>query len=336
LTFAELIRSGATSALDMGTVRHTDEVFESAARCGFRLTSGKAMMDAGEGVPAGLLEVTSISVQESLRLSRQWHGAQSGRLRYAFAPRFALSCSEELLREVSVQARSLGVRIHSHASENSRECEAVRAQTGHDNVAYFHSLGLTGQDVTLAHCVWLTAEEQKLLANTHTAVCHCPSANLKLASGVAKVPELLKGGVAVALGADGAACNNNLDMFIEMRLAALIHNPRDGAFCMPAMTVLRMATMGGASALGQSRQLGSIEEGKLADLAILDFASAAHASLRGQDVAAQIVYSGKASDVRHVVIDGQIVMKDRCLLTLDHEETVARAATQARALARRI
>ena len=121
LTFAELIRSGATAALDMGTVRHTDEIFESARDWGFRLTGGKAMMDAGQGVPAGLRETTADSIRESLRLIKDWHGAENGRLRYAFAPRFVLSCTEALLREVAQKAKELGVRIHTHASEADPE-----------------------------------------------------------------------------------------------------------------------------------------------------------------------------------------------------------------------
>lgn len=335
LTFLELIDSGATAALDMGTVHHTDTIFESAREAKFRLTAGKAMMDAGQGVPAGLRESTRDSVGESLRLCRDWHNSQSGMLRYAFAPRFALSCSSELLREVSHQAREMNVRIHSHASENARECDAVRQRTGQDNIDYFHGLGISGPHVTLAHCVWLTALEQRILQQTQTVVCHCPSSNLKLGSGIAKIPELLEEGVRVCLGADGAACNNNLDIFQEMRLAAMIHNPRRGAACIPPMRVLQMATSGGAHALGLADRLGSIEQGKLADLTIVDFRRS-HAVPRGEDVVAQIVYSGKASDVCDVVIDGEIVMKDRCLLTLDRDETLARAASEALALSARL
>jgi 5-methylthioadenosine/S-adenosylhomocysteine deaminase len=328
LTFAELIRSGATAALDMGTVHYTDAVFESALDCGFRVTSGKAMMDAGQGVPRGLKETTADSLAESLRLVKAWHGKGDGRLRYAFAPRFVLSCTPELLREVSKLARDLGLRIHTHASENPTECDIVRQQTGADNVVYLHSLGMSGPHVTLAHCVWLTTEEHKVLRETGTVVCHCPSSNLKLASGIAKVPELLDDGIVVALGADGAPCNNNLDIFLEMRLASLLQKPRLGPLSMPASRVLEMATIHGARALGLEREVGSIEVGKWADLTVVDLRRL-HSTPAGPDVVGQLVHSGQSTDVRHVVIQGRVVMQDRVLTTLDEEDVRVRAAKHA-------
>jgi cytosine/adenosine deaminase-related metal-dependent hydrolase len=202
-----------------------------------------------------------------------------------------------------------------------------------DNVEYLHSLGLSGDDVTLAHCVWLNAEERALLARTGTHVCHCPNANLKLGSGIAPVPELLAEGADVCLGADGAACNNNLDMFAEMRLAALIHAPRAGAGSLPPERVLKMATLGGARALGLGAEIGSLEPGKRADLAIVDL-SGAHA-IPGSEVVGQLVYSGRASDVVHVVVNGQLLMHDRQLLTLDEEAVRATAVEQARSVSSR-
>jgi cytosine/adenosine deaminase-related metal-dependent hydrolase len=324
LTFLELIRSGATAALDMGTVRHYDPVFESARDCGIRLTGGKAMMDSGQGLPSGLRESTQESLSESMRLLQRWHGKEGGRLKYAFAPRFVLSCTEGLLREVAQKSQTTGARIHTHASENPTECDVVRSKTGMDNVSYFHHVGLLGEKTTLAHCVWLTAAEQRLLHETKTHVCHCPSSNLKLASGFAKVPELLKDGVNVALGADGAPCNNNLDIFTEMRLAALIHKPRSGPTAMSAQQVLEMATLGGARALGLSGELGALEPGKKADLITVEL-DAAHATPSGDDPVSALVYSGRSSDVRDVIIDGRVVMRERELLTLDEPSVLAAA-----------
>jgi len=332
LTFAELIRSGSTAALDMGTVHHTGAIFEAARDCGFRLTSGKAMMDHGQGVPAGLRETTRESIDESLRLAREWEGAQEGRLHYAFAPRFALSCTDELMREVARLSREKNLRIHTHASENPAECDAVRQRTGRDNVVFLHELGLTGPRSCFAHCVWLTSEEQRILRESGTSVCHCPSSNLKLASGIARIPELMAEGVHVCLGPDGAPCNNNLDMFLEMRLAALIHKPRAGATAMGPQAVLEMATLGGARALGLEREIGSLEEGKRADIAVVDLRGE-HSTPASDDAVAQLVHSGRATDVRHVVIDGRLVMRDRELLTLDLPAICAAAAEQARRLA---
>jgi cytosine/adenosine deaminase-related metal-dependent hydrolase len=326
LTFLECIRSGATAVLDMGTVHHYGSVFESARDAGIRLVGGKCMMDAGQGVPAGLRETTESSLAESVKLIDQWHGAENGRLRYALAPRFVLSCTEKLMREVQSIARARGVRIHTHASENPTECDVVREKTGMDNVSYFNHLGLLGKHTTLAHCVWLTAEEQRLLRETETRVAHCPSANFKLASGTAKIPELLKQGITVGLGADGAPCNNNLDIFVELRLAALIHLPRTGPTSLPAMQVLEMATLNGAKALGLEGQIGVLQEGAKADLITVDLSNA-HATPNSQDPVATLVYAGQSQDVRDVVVDGQVLMRGRQLLTLDDAQIRAAART---------
>lgn len=326
VTFLECIRSGATSVLDMGTVRHYDSVFESARDAGIRLVGGKCMMDAGQGVPAGLRETTEGSLAESIRLIEKWHGQENGRLRYALAPRFVLSCTEKLLREVQSIASSRGVRIHTHASENPTECDVVREKTGMDNVSYFHHLGMLGPHTTLAHCVWLTAEEQRLLRETQTRVAHCPSANFKLASGTAKVPELLKQGITIGLGADGAPCNNNLDIFVELRLAALIHLPRTGPTSLPAMQVLELATLNGAKALGLEGEIGVLKEGAKADVIRVDL-STAHATPNSNDPVATLVYSGQSQDVRDVIVDGQVLMRDRRLRTLD--EVAIRRSAQA-------
>lgn len=328
LTFAELIQSGATAALDMGTVRHYDSVFESARDCGFRLTGGKAMMDTGHSLPAGLRETTEASLAESVALLERWHGTHGDRLRYAFAPRFVLSCTESLLKEVSRLAKEKGVRVHTHASENATECDLVRQRIGLDNVAYFHSLGLSGPHVTLAHCVWLTAEEQRLLRETGTVVCHCPSSNLKLASGIAKVPELMDAGVHVCLGADGAPCNNNLDIFLEMRLAALLHKPRVGPLAMPPMRVLEMATLEGARAIGMEKEVGSLEEGKRGDVTVVDVRGL-HTLPTPQNVLDALVHAARSTDVCHVAIDGQLVLKDRQLLTMDAHDVAERAQKHA-------
>ncbi|PZR04938.1 MAG: N-ethylammeline chlorohydrolase [Archangium gephyra] len=316
ITFMECIRSGATSILDMGTVRHYDSVFESARDSGVRLVGGKCMMDAGQGVPMGLRETTQSSLDESIRLIDTWHGTHNGRLRYALAPRFVLSCTEALMKQVAVIARERGVRIHTHASENPTECDVVRQKTGMDNVAYFNHIGLLGKQTTLAHCVWLTAEEQKLLRDTQTRVAHCPSANFKLASGTAKIPELLQQKIVVGLGADGAPCNNNLDIFVELRLAALIHLPRTGPTSLSAMQALELATLNGARALGLEGEVGVLQEGARADVITVDL-SQVHSTPNAHDPVSTLVYSGQSRDVRDVVVDGQILMRDRHLLTMD-------------------
>ncbi|HWS86967.1 MAG TPA: 5'-deoxyadenosine deaminase [Pyrinomonadaceae bacterium] len=326
LGVAELIRGGTTCALTMETVNHTEEVFRVVEESGFRATVGKCMMDKGEEVPAGLREASEDSVRESLALLERWHGRAEGRVRYCFAPRFAVSCTRELLERVASLARERGVMVHTHASENVSECELVEGETGMRNVLYLDSLGLSGPHVLLAHCVHLDDGEVGLLASKGTHVAHCPSSNMKLGSGVAPVSELLASGVSVSLGADGAPCNNRLDMFTEMRSAALLQKVSRGADALPAARVLRMATLDGARALGLGDEIGSLEAGKLADITVLELGRL-HTTPR-PEVVSTVVYAAEARDVRDVLVDGRVVLREGELQTLDEREVVAEAARQ--------
>lgn len=317
---AELLRGGTTCIMDMETVHHTEAAIEALVTSGIRAVTGKVMMDRGLGVPEGLMENAADSVQETIRLLQKWHGYDEGRIRYAFQPRFAVSCSDELLRQVAKLAREYGVMIHTHASESQGELELVQRQTGMRNIVYLNEVGLTGPDVLLAHCIWLDDMEIGILQDTGTRVVHCPSSNLKLGSGIAPVPELLDRGITVALGADGAPCGNNLDGFMEMRLAALIHKVRYGPTVMPAPLVLEMATRQGARALSQEDEIGSLEPGKRADLIILNLNQAHCYPASGIDIASRLVYAAKTSDVETTIVDGQVVMLERKLLTINEAE----------------
>lgn len=320
LGLGELLRGGTTTIVDMATVHHTDTVFERLERSGIRAIAGKCMMDVGPEVPKTLLETTEDSMRESLALLERWHGRDDGRLRYAFTPRFAVSCSEELMRQVRDAAERHGVHIHTHSSENQDELALVMRETGRRNVAYFEHLGMTGSRLILAHCVWLDEEEKEILARTGTAVAHCPSSNLKLGSGIAPIPDLLARGVKVSLGADGAPCNNNLDGFAEMRLASLIQKPFHGTTSMPAPLVFELATIRGAEALGMASEIGSLEVGKRADLAGIDLEQLHTLPGTEANVYSQLVYAARSSDVRLTVVDGRVLYQDGQLLTIDEAE----------------
>src|SRR2546423_15121231 len=333
LGIAELIKGGTTCALTMETVRHTAEVFRVVEESGFRATVGKCMMDAGEGVPAALHEETEDSINESLALLEAWHGRADGRIRYCFAPRFAISCTRALLERVAQLARERGVLAHTHASENRTEIELVEQATGQRNIAYLESVGLAAPHVALAHCVHVSDEELDILARTGTHVLHCPSSNLKLGSGIAPIAEMLARGISVSLGADGAPCNNRLDMFTEMRTAALLQKVTRGADALPARHALRLATIDGARALGLRTEIGSLEVGKRADITVLSLES-----LRPTprpEVGSSIVYAAETSDVRDVLIDGRVVLRAGELLTLSEREVMHEARRQAELLFRR-
>jgi cytosine/adenosine deaminase-related metal-dependent hydrolase len=324
LGIAELLLGGTTAILDMGTVEHTEALFHAADEMGLRYVGGKAMMDREN--PAGLNESTEAALSSSNALADRFHNTAGGRLRYAYAPRFILSCSDELLRGTAREARARGCIVHTHASENPGEIVAVRAATGVDNIVALHERDISGPDVVLAHCVLLSDDEREVLRTTHTAVVHCPSANYKLGGGTAPVPSLLADGVTVGLGADGAPCNNRLSAFSEMRLASLLQKPLHGADALPARTALRMATMGSAKALGIDHEVGSLEVGKRADVIVV---GRQRPHLRPRvDPLTTLVFAAEAADVTHVFVDGRQLVRDRRLVGVELEHILDEADLQ--------
>lgn len=334
LAAAELLRGGTTSVLTMETVHDTDAVFEALAPTGLRAVIGKCMMDANAEVPVRLMESTRASLDESVALAKRWPRGGEGRLSAAFAPRFALSCSRELLEAVSALSRVHGVLVHSHAAENREEVASVRAETGVDNITYFDRVGLASPRLCLAHCVWVDEAEQNLLADREVKVLHCPGSNLKLASGIAPVAAMRRRGISVSLGADGGACNNSLDMFSEMRLAATLQGMTCGSGALTARDALWMATREGARAIGRADDLGAVVVGRRADLMIIDRGRAHLAT--APDPYSAIVFSARPSDVRTVIVEGDVLVDRFQLTRVDEREIVAEARIESRALAARL
>jgi cytosine/adenosine deaminase-related metal-dependent hydrolase len=315
LGIVELLCGGTTTALDFGTTHDHDRVFRAADRLGVRIVSGKTHMDVGDGAPAALLEDPDRSLAEAAELGKRWHGAAGGRLRYAVAPRFALSCSPALLRGCAELARAHGWLLQSHAAENRHEVAEVRARSGRGNIEFLDDHGLLGDDVVLAHGVHLDEAEVRRLAGTRTTICHCPGANLKLGSGIADVPGLVEAGVSVVLGADGPPCNNRLSIFHEMSLAATIHGLRHGPAALDPWAVLGMATREAAEALHMGTEIGTLEEGKAGDVVVVELDE--WSALPGGDPASRIVFGGGPHMVRHVVVAGQPLVVDGQLVDVD-------------------
>ncbi|MBC9785111.1 5'-deoxyadenosine deaminase [Heliobacterium chlorum] len=332
----ELIKGGTTAIVDMATVNHTNENFQAIYDSGIRAISGKCMMDLGDEVPEPMREKTRNSIDESLRMLEKWHGKGNGRIQYAFTPRFAVSCTEDLLREVVRLAQEYQVMIHTHASENKGEVEFVYQMSGMRNVLYLQKLGLTAPNLIVAHCIHLDEEEMETLVQTQTKIAHCPSCNLKLASGFAKIPELLDRGAYVSIAADGAPCNNYLDGFIEMRMAALIQKPFYGPRAMPAPKVFELATIGGARAMGLEAEIGSVEVGKKADLAIINLDELRTTPQKGVNIYSQLVYQTQSSQVETTIIDGNILMENRVLNGMDEKEVRRKANESLERVAKRV
>ncbi|MEW8986736.1 MAG: 5'-deoxyadenosine deaminase, partial [Bacillus sp. (in: firmicutes)] len=317
LGIGELIQSGTTSIVDMETVNYADGAFMAMAKSGIRAISGKVMMDKGRDVPLRLLESTNESLQQSVDLLEKWHNYDHGRIQYAFCPRFVISCTEELLTEVRDLSNHYEVNVHTHASESLEEIKIVEQERGMRNIVYLDHIGLANSRLILAHCVWLNDEEKRIIKERGIKVSHCPGSNLKLASGIAEIPDLMNRKISISLGADGAPCNNNLDMFKEMRLASTIQKTIHGPTSMNAYTVFRMATIGGAEAMGLQNQIGSLEVGKKADIAILNLEDFHTYPSIGVDPYARLVYSASSADVETTIIDGKIVMENRRIKTMD-------------------
>ncbi len=334
LGFAELLSGGTTTVLDFGTTHHHERVFAVAEAMGIRCLSGKTHMDTGEGVPAGLLEETERSLADAEALGRRWHGAAGGRLGYAVAPRFALSCTRELLEACAELARNNGWLLQTHASENRSEISEVRRRTGMGNIEYLHSVGLTGSDVVLAHGVHLDDADRDLLSTTGTGICHCPGANLKLASGIADVPAMLRSGITVGLGADGPPCNNRLSAFHEMSLAGTIHNLRHGPTAMDPWRVLAMVTRDAARLLRLDDTTGTLQPGYAADMVVVD--GNAWSLLPGGDPAVRLVHGTSACHVLHTIVEGKILVRNGRLVVADPQEIAHRSREAATAVFRRM
>jgi len=333
LAATELLSTGTTTVLTMETVHDTDAVFEAMATTGLRAVIGKCMMDADPLAPARLFESTHAAIDSSLALHKQWDGAAQGRLRAAFAPRFALSCSRDLLEAVGRLSASHGTLVHTHASEQQAEIALVEQRTGRRNMLYFSDTGLASPRLCVAHCVWVDEAERAVMADRQVKVLHCPGSNLKLGSGIAPVPELRRLGISVSLGADGAACNNRLDMFDEMRLAATLQSMRLAPGVLPARDVVWMATREGARALGMEAEIGLVEAGARADLIVVDLRRP-HLTT-GPDPYSTLVYAARGTDVRTTIVDGEVLVHDYALQHLDSAAIARDASVQARALSRR-
>ena len=284
-------------------------------------------MDSGDSVPPGLLEPTALALHDNDRLADTWHEREGGRLRYAYSPRFVLTSSYDLLRSVGARARANNLLVHTHASEQREETDLVRQRFGVPNIRLLANLGLAETNACFAHCVWPEPEELDVLSSGGATVVHCPSCNMKLGSGAAPIADYLSRGVNVALGADGAASNNRLDGWEELRLAGLLSKFRDGpSGGASAMELFELATVGGARGLGLDAEVGSIEPGKYADLAVLDLRRA-HA-YGPDDVYTQLVYSARATDVRTVTVGGRVMVEDGHLTAFSEKDALEEAAKQ--------
>ncbi|MBO4247731.1 amidohydrolase [Halomicrobium sp. IBSBa] len=325
LGLVEMIKSGTTALSDM--YFHVDEIAGAVEQAGLRAVLGHTAVTVGKDE-----EAAREDVQQSLDVAERLDGAADGRIRTTFQPHSLTTVGEEFLREFVPAANDADRPIHLHANETSDEVGPIVDEHGKRPLEYADDLGVLGPDTWIAHGVHVDEREIELLADTDTGVAHCPASNMKLASGMAPVQDLLDAGVTVGLGTDGAASNNDLSMFDEMRDAAMIGKlAAEDASAMAAASVVEIATAGGAELLGFDS--GRIEAGANADLAVVDL-DQPHLT-PAHDLVSHLVYAASASDVRHTVCDGTVLMRDRDVQPFDEAAVVQRASEHATALVER-
>lgn len=315
LSVLEMLKGGTTTFVDM--YDHMDEVAKVVEESGMRA----CLMRGAIGLCPE--DVQTAKLQEAVQFARDWHGKADGRITTMLAPHAPYTCPPGFIEKFVQAAHDLDLPLHTHMSETAAEVAQNVADYGLRPVAHLEKLGFFSRPSFVAHGVHLTDEEIEVLARDDVAVSHNPGSNLKLASGVARVPELLRAGVTVSLGTDGPASNNNLDMFEEMRLAALIHKGVSGdPTAVPAAEAMRMGTLYGAQTI-RAEKLGLLEVGMKADIVAVNV-NQPH-FVPHTDFVSHMIYSASAKDVAHVWVDGRQVVKDGQCLTLDEERILYEA-----------
>ena len=320
LACLEMLRGGTTTFVDM--YYFDDTIAEEAERCGMRAIVGETLID----FPAPDNKTWEEAIDYTRAFVERWRGHP--RITPAVAPHSLYTVSTEHWIEAVELAQELDVPLLTHLAEGQAEIDRVVEATGMTSVAYLEHLGLLDDRIVAAHMILPTPEEIELLAKRGVGVAHCPQSNMKIGAGVAPVPKMIEAGVAVGIGTDGAGSNNDLDLLEEIDTAAKLHKLASGdPTVLPAQQALAMATIDGARALDMENEIGSLEVGKRADLIVV---ATDGLHQQPQDPAANpysfVVYSTKASDVRTVIIEGQVVVEDGQVLTLDAGEVLEKAA----------
>ena len=320
LACAEMIRSGTTCFCDMYLFE--DSVARAAREAGLRAVVGEVLYD----FPSPNYGPIDAGFEYVVGMMDRWAGDPL--IRVAVEPHSPYLCTPDLLTRAAELARDRDARLVIHLSETAAEVEQTRERYGRTPAEHLEALGVLGPNLVAPHCVHLTPDDIARLAEHGAKVAHNPESNMKLASGVAPVPELLRAGVCVGLGTDGCASNNDLDLFREMDTAAKLHKVHTlDPTVLDARTVLRMATIDAARTLGLDAETGSLEVGKRADLIVVDLNRPHLTPMHHPE--SHLVYAVRGSDVVATVVEGRVLMADRRLETLDEAEVMARAVEAA-------
>jgi len=314
LSIAEMVKSGTTTFSDM--YFFMPQVAQAVAESGIRAVLCRGM--------AGVAPTAAAALVESEEFFHQYHNAADGRIRVMLGPHASYTCPPEYLKKVVSLAQRLGSEIHIHLSETIGEVEECKKNYGMSPIALMKDLGVLDCGVLAAHCVHVSAADIEIMKEAKVRVAHNPGSNMKLASGIAPVPEMLAAGLCVGLGTDGAASNNNLDMLEELRLAAMLHKVNTlNPLVIPAQEAVKMATSYGAEALGIGDITGKIAPGMKADITLFNM-HAPHWYPR-HDPLSLLTYSANSSDVHTVMVNGKVLLANKKLTTIDEEQIMYEA-----------
>jgi 5-methylthioadenosine/S-adenosylhomocysteine deaminase len=332
----ENLRSGATSVMDHQYI-HPDDEFDNAVcaaaeKLGVRFLLARGWAD--RNYEPRLQETPEQIRTRTDKVRERWQNAANGRIRVELAPLIPWGCSDETMKSTVEQSRSWNGGTHIHCAETKVEVDMSLEERGMRHVPWLDSLGVLGPDTQLVHSVWLDDAELDIIAARGASVVHCPTSNMYLASGVARVPEMLARGIPVALASDGPGSNNRQDMFEALKTSVLLQKVHhlDPVIMQPEQA-LQMACRGGAIAMGLSKSIGSIEAGKLADLVMVDLRSPFVAPVHR--LASALVFNVTPRDVRHVIVDGEFVIRDGSLMNSDEQQVLAAAEVACDQLFRR-
>ena len=317
LAICELLRKGTTTINDMGTSRFHMETANAVRDSGIRAQLGRTIMDS-EWTVDYLRHDTDRGLSEAVEFIEKWR-KESDLITCGIPIRWVLNISDESLRGVRDIAKKYNIPLHTHANENIDECRYIEKEKGMSAIAYFHQFGLTDCKMQMAHCIYVSEEERSLLKKHNVSVLHCPSCNCKAASGIAPVTTYMREKINVSLGSDTAACNDNLDMFEEMRLAGFLQKLKEGPCALPASDIFALASAGGAEALGLQTKIGSLEVGKKADIIVIK-PSVGNVPFHEESIYSSLVYASNGRDVDTTIVNGRILYQDGHFLSMDYEK----------------
>ena len=312
----ENIKNGTTTFADM--YFHEEKIAKAIEKAGLRAVLAQGIIEAENR------EKGELMLKESVEFAQKYDGYADGRVTAQLGPHAVYTCSPQLLTQTREEASKLNIGIHIHVAESKQMVKLVKKRHGLTEIELLESINFLKSNVLAAHCIHLTEKEMQIMAKHNVKVSYNPTANMKIASGTPKIKTLTDLGITVGIGTDGPASNNNLDMFKEMKTAALLQKIRYmDPTVLPAQQVVEMATTDGAKALGLEKTVGSLEVGKKADIILIDFRKPHLTPIH--DPYANIVYSARGSDVDTVIVDGKLLMEGRKVKTLDEQEVMQKA-----------